>query len=138
MERARHRPVNSDGEHCHSLLPDGIFPESEGGELVLSEESGQLGVLHGSGDAPDERSSDVPPDLESSLEGLLESLVEGAVSGLGPHVGFLAVVSEFLQDVVALDGSTSGFVGSNVVQVLVLQSVLHIVKSGAVTWMYRV
>ena len=127
-----------DGEGYSLLLPDGIFPESEGGELVLSEESGQLGVLHGSGDAPDERSSDVPPDLESSLEGLLESLIEGAVSSLGPDVGFLAVVSEFLQDVVALDGSSSSLVGSNVVQVLVLQSVLYIVQSRAVTWMCRV
>ena len=115
------------------LLPDGVFPESHGGELILSEESRQVGVVHGSGDAPDESTSNVSPDLESSLESFLESLVESAVSGLGPHVGFLTVVSEFLHDVVALDGGTSSLVGSNVVEVLVLESVLNIVKTRAVS-----
>ena len=115
------------------LLPDGIFPESHGGELILGKQSGQVGVVHGSGNAPDKSTSDVPPDLESSLEGFLESLVKSAVSCLGPHVGFLAVVSEFLHDVVTLDRGTSSLVWSNVVEVLVLESVLNIVKTGAVS-----
>ena len=116
------------------LPPDGVFPQSHSRELILSEESRELGVLHSSGNAPDERSSDVPPDLESSLEGLLESLVESAVASLRPDIGFLAVVPEFLEDVIALDGSTSGLVRSNVVEVLVLEGVLNIVKSRAVSW----
>ena len=116
------------------LSSDGVFPESHSRELVLRKESGQVGVLHGSGNAPDESSSDVPPDFESSLEGLLEYFVEGAVSSLGPYVGFLAVVSEFLEDVVTLEACSSGLVGSNVVEVLVLEGVLNIVKSGAVSW----
>ena len=109
------------------LPPDGVFPESHSRELVLSEERGQVGVFHSSGNAPDESSSDVPPDLESSLECLLESLVESAVSSLGPHVGLLTVVSEFLEDVVALDGGSSGLMRSDVVEVLVLEGVLNIV-----------
>ena len=123
-----------DEEEYFLLSSDGVFPESHSRELVLRKESGQVGVLHGSGNAPDESSSDVPPDFESSLEGLLEYFVEGAVSSLGPYVGFLAVVSEFLEDVVTLEACSSGLVGSNVVEVLVLEGVLNIVKSGAVSW----
>ena len=67
------------------------------------------------------------------MEGLLESLVEFAVSSFGPDIGFLAVVSEFLEDVVTLEGCGSGLVGSNVVEVLVLEGVLNIIQSGAVT-----
>ena len=128
------RLIVLDEEECFLLSSDGVFPESHSRELVLRKESGQVGVLHGSGNAPDESSSDVPPDFESSLEGLLEYFVEGAVSSLGPYVGFLAVVSEFLEDVVTLEACSSGLVGSNVVEVLVLEGVLNIVKSGAVSW----
>ena len=115
------------------LLSDWVFPESHRGELILSEKSRQVGVVHGSGDAPDESTSNVSPDLKSCLEGLLESLVESTVSGLGPHVGFLAVVSQFLHDILALDGGTSDLVRSDVVEVLVLEGVLNIVKTGAVS-----
>jgi len=111
-----------------------VSSETHGGELVIDEKFRELGHVEGTGNRLDEGTSDVTSDLESSLEDFLESVIEGSIISLRPDIGLGDLVSHSVKrglHVVGLGGF--GLMGSNVEDILELESTVNIINSGAET-----